>query len=109
MTKNEIDAGSKTELSDLAHRLRDLALALDQLASIGHGGIKPDVCITDWILAKRTVPILLGRMTGHPNIKDGHVGATTEIIYIDTKAALARSFNRWYRLGPGVQDQSVMQ
>ena len=109
MMKNDFEVGSRTDLSDLANRLRDLALALDELNSVGHGGIQADVYINDWVLAKRAVPILVGRMKGHPTIKDGNIGATTEIFYINTAAGLARSFNRWYRLGPGVTDQSVLQ
>ncbi|RWY88648.1 hypothetical protein EHI44_11395 [Rhizobium leguminosarum] len=109
MMKNDFEVGSRTELSDLADRLRGLALALEELNSLGQGGIQADVCITDWVLAKRTVPVLVGRMNGHPTIEDGNIGATTEIFFIDAVAGLARSFNRWYRLGPGVTDQSVLQ
>lgn len=106
---NDFNVVSRTELSDLADRLRDLALALDELNTVGQGGIKADVCINDWVLANRAVPILVGRMNGHPTIKDGNIGATTEIFYLDAVAGLARSFNRWYRLGHAVSDQSVLQ
>jgi len=109
MIENDFEIGSRTNLSDLVDRLRDLALALEELNSVGQGGIQADVCITDWVLAKRTVPILVGRMAGHPTIKDGRIGATTEIYFLDEAAGLARSFNRWYRLGPGIIDQSVLQ
>lgn len=108
--KNDFDVGSRTELSDLADRLRALALALDVLNSVGQDGIQADVCITDWVVAKRAVPILVGRMNGHPTIKDGNIGATTEIFFIDAAAGLARSFNRWYRLGTAFNDdQSGLQ
>lgn len=97
------------EIADLADRLRDLAFALDELNSVGHRGIQTSVCISDWVLARRAVPILVGRMNGHPGIKDGNIGATTEIFFIDATAGLARSLNRWYRLGPGGNDETVLQ
>jgi hypothetical protein len=106
MALNEI---RRAELSALAGRLRDLAFALDEIVLVGPRGIDATVTISDWVTAKRAVPILVGRMEGHPTIKDGRIGATTEIYFLDEAAGLARSFNRWYRLGPGVTDQSVMQ
>jgi len=102
-------AASRPELTDLANKLRDLASALDELSSVGPEGIEASVSISEWTFAKRVVPILVGKMMGHPSIKNGNIGATTEIFYIDAAAGLARSFNRWYRLGPGVNEQSVLQ
>jgi hypothetical protein len=51
-------------------------------------------------MGKRAVPILFGKMNGHPTIQDGKIGATTELFFHDPKVGLARTFNRWYRLGP---------
>ncbi|TPP06961.1 hypothetical protein [Rhizobium glycinendophyticum] len=101
-------ADTRTELADLANKLRDLAFALDELSSVGPEGIEASVSISEWTFANRIVPILVGKMMGHPSIKNGNIGATTEIFYIDTTAGLARSFNRWYRLGPGIHDHLVM-
>lgn len=99
-----------SDLAELAEKLRSLASALDELEAIGPGGIEADVLVSQWVLAKRTVPVLVGRMTGHPTIKDGNIGATTEIFFIDAAAGLARSFNRWYRLGTAFNDdQSGLQ
>ncbi|MDX0439150.1 hypothetical protein [Sinorhizobium medicae] len=109
MMKNDFEVRSGTDLSDLVNRLRDLALALEEFNSVGEGGIQPSISIQEWVPAKRAVPVLVGRMKGHPTIKDGNIGATTEIFYIDAAAGLARSFNRWYRLGPGVTGQLVLQ
>ncbi|POO54309.1 hypothetical protein CPJ18_02070 [Agrobacterium rosae] len=102
-------AADRTELTDLATKLRDLAFALDELNSVGAEGIEASVSISEWTYAKRVVPVLVGKMMGHPLIKNGNIGATTEIFYIDPVAGLARSFNRWYRLGPALSDQSVLQ
>jgi hypothetical protein len=109
MKRPTLGKTARPELADLTKTLRDLASALDELATLGPDGIEATVSVSEWVLAKRAVPVLIGRMTGHPSIKDGNIGATTEIFYIDTAAGLARSFNRWYRLGPGVADQSVLQ
>ena len=104
-----LDKIRREELFALAERMRELALALHEIALVGPEGIDATVMISDWVSAKRAVPILVGRMAGHPTIKDGRIGATTEIYFLDEAAGLARSFNRWYRLGPGISDQSVLQ
>jgi hypothetical protein len=96
-----------TPLPDLVARLRALATALEEVALFGPASIKTDVSISDWVIAKRVVPVLVGRMDGHPHIKDGRAGATTEIFYFDQKASVVRTFNRWYQLGtPCRQQQS---
>ncbi|WP_312946495.1 DUF6634 family protein [Agrobacterium sp.] len=109
MMKKKMGIQRNTELADLADRLRKLVFALDELSSVGPDGIQGTVCITDWVAAKRTVPILVGRMAGHPTIKDGNIGATTEIFYIDEANGLARSLNRWYRLGRRCGNEAGLQ
>jgi hypothetical protein len=37
-------------------------------------------------------------MSGHPNIRDGAVGMTTELYYAHEKQKLVRTCNRFYRL-----------
>lgn len=100
MTLNElIGTASKAELPDLVVRLRALAMSLEKAAYSGFSNEEAHVAITDWVIAKRAVPILVGTMNGHPTVRDGRVGATTEIYYVDQQAGLVRTFNRWYRLG----------
>ncbi|WFU04595.1 hypothetical protein QA648_27870 (plasmid) [Rhizobium sp. CB3171] len=46
----------------------------------------------------RTIPCLDGRMSGHPNIRDGHLGRTSEIFYVSEKRRFVRTLSRWYML-----------
>jgi hypothetical protein len=89
----------ETELPELVKRLRALATSLEKVAISGPAHVEVGVTISEWVVAKRTIPILVGTMVGHPSIRDGRVGATTEIFYADQTAGLVRTFNRWYRLG----------
>jgi len=42
---------------------------------------------------------LTGIVTGHPRILDGDRCMTTQVFYLDVELGLARTVNRWYRLG----------
>jgi hypothetical protein len=86
------------DLPNLVARLRDLA---DDLEGFHEHGHIPEiaVAIEDWVLLRRAVPCLVGTMSGHPTVGDGNAGATTELFVFDTEAGIARTFNRWYRLG----------
>lgn len=84
---------------ELVSALRALADDLEQLAD----GQKPPVVssavkIRDYTISRRTVPCLVGRMTGHPTIRDGAAGMSTELYFVDEKRKLVRSANRFYRL-----------
>ncbi len=78
---------------------RRLAEDLERVGRNGPESIAPDTSISDWVIAKRAVPILLGTVLGHPHVKDGKPAATTEIVYWDEHWQLARTLTRWYRLG----------
>ncbi|KQT95435.1 hypothetical protein ASG68_11950 [Rhizobium sp. Leaf453] len=78
---------------------RRLADDLEQFAMRGLKSISSSATITDWVIAKRAVPVLLGTIAGHPHIKTGNAGFTTEIVFWDQNQNVARTFNRWYRLG----------
>ena len=97
-----VTVAHESELPELVSRLRALATALEDVARSGPAGIETGVTISEWVAAKRAVPILVGKMNGHPNIRDGNVGATTELFYLDQASGLVRTFNRWYRLGPSM-------
>ena len=84
---------------ELVSALRTLADDLEQLAN----GQKPQVIgsavkIHEYTISRRTVPCLVGRMSGHPTITDGAAGMSTELYFIDEKQKLVRSANRFYRL-----------
>ncbi|ANK77431.1 hypothetical protein FA04_32905 (plasmid) [Ensifer adhaerens] len=42
---------------------------------------------------------LSGIVSGHPRISDGHRCVTTQVFYLDVEQGVARTVNRWYRLG----------
>lgn len=98
MISSEIDfeVSSPAELIATYRRLAD---DLERFATLGPGSVHSETSISSWVLAKRTVPVLMGAMAGHPNIKTGNIGFTTELVYVDQSNHLARTINRWYRLG----------
>ncbi|KQY03690.1 hypothetical protein ASD36_15090 [Rhizobium sp. Root1334] len=98
MVSSEIDfeVSSPAELVATYRRLAD---DLERFASLGPGSVHSETSVSAWVLAKRTVPVLMGTMAGHPTIKTGNVGFTTEVVYVDQSNHLARTINRWYRLG----------
>lgn len=55
--------------------------------------------IDRWAIARRTVPCLVGRPTGHPRLDDGSPIFTSELYFLDRERNVARTFSRWYRLG----------
>lgn len=84
---------------EMIESYRRLADELERFVSLGPQSFTSNVVISDWIIAKRAVPVLLGKMSGHPHVRDGKAGLTTEIVFWDEEQNLARTVNRWYRLG----------
>lgn len=78
---------------------RRLADDLEAFGRVGLQAVESPATISEWVIAKRAVPILLGTVTGHPRISSGKAAATTEIVFWDEQQRLARTINRWYRLG----------
>lgn len=97
----------------LIPRLRGLCADLEVLSAGGSINLPEDLAeIEEWTLLKRTVPCLTGLISGHPFIRNGDFGATTEIYYLDQKLGMARSLSRWYKLGDAMSEQesqSVME
>lgn len=79
--------------------LRALADDLENLAE-GRSPVASNsmVKIREYTISQRTVPCLIGRMSGHPSIRDGAAGMSTELYYVNEKQKLVRSANRFYRL-----------
>lgn len=98
MPRSEADP-SFSSPKELIETYRRLADDLERFASLGPGSVHSETSISSWVLAKRTVPVLMGTMAGHPTIRTGNVGFTTEVVYVDQSNHLARTVNRWYRLG----------
>ncbi|MBB4955660.1 hypothetical protein H4S14_003699 [Agrobacterium vitis] len=50
----------------------------------------------------RRTACLSGYVFGHPSLGDSREITTSQLIYMDTEVGIARTLNRWYRLGrPG--------
>ncbi|WP_141514353.1 DUF6634 family protein [Rhizobium sp. M1] len=47
----------------------------------------------------RRTACLSGYVFGHPSLGDGREVMTSQLMYMDTEAGIARTVNRWYRLG----------
>ncbi|MFA1624351.1 hypothetical protein ACDY96_16380 [Rhizobium mongolense] len=85
-------------------RLRSLLSDLEALAAPGgFAGVSDAVNIRNCILAQRSVPCLIGEMSGHPHVKNGP-GVTSELFYLDRKRKFARTLSRWYRFDDGLLD-----
>ncbi len=55
--------------------------------------------LDEYTLVPQSSAALTGIVTGHPRIADGHRCFSTQVFYLDTARGLARTLNRWYRLG----------
>lgn len=90
--------GSDAYRARLAVRLRRLA---DDLENVERSLERTErlVLIKDWAIIKRSVPCLVGRTIGHPDITDNRAACTTELFYLDEERGVARTMSRWYRLG----------
>lgn len=86
-------------IEELVSSLRTLADDLEIYGNLGPQSVSTKTTISQWSIARRAVPVLIGQMCGHPTISDGHIGVTTELICWSLEHRLARSQNRWYRLG----------
>ncbi|WFU89071.1 hypothetical protein QA644_08520 [Rhizobium sp. CC1099] len=42
---------------------------------------------------------LCGTVHGHPRLQDGNKVVTSQLFFLDEQLGLARTMNRWYRLG----------
>lgn len=83
-------------------RLKSLVFDLERLSAPGgFADIGEAVTIRNSILTNRTVPCLIGQMSGHPTIRDG-AGLTSELFYLDRKRQIARTLSRWYRFEDGL-------
>ncbi|MGO4441190.1 hypothetical protein [Rhizobium sp. RAF56] len=87
----------------LIERLQGLLLDMERLSNPG-GFTGPDnpVIIRNCMLAQRAVPCLIGKMSGHPHIKEGEPAITSELFYLDYKRKLGRTLSRWYLFDHGL-------
>lgn len=106
---NELPNMQASSTKELVSSLRRLADDLEIYGNFGPHAVHANTTISQWAVARRAVPVLIGRMCGHPTISDGHIGITTELIGWNLEHGLARSQNRWYRLGEPASETSGIE
>ncbi|WP_342636249.1 DUF6634 family protein [Rhizobium laguerreae] len=68
------------------------------------GWLDPDIVANAPLLENYSLAIgpshaLSGVVSSHPHLTDGRQIVTSQLFYLDPERAVARTLNRWYRLG----------
>jgi hypothetical protein len=98
---DEIDPGAATP----DERAREAYRVLDLLSS-GYTPHESDLAgapfIENWVMIHvgNGVVVLIGDVTGHPILKSYKPKMTSALLAIDEDAGWARTYSRYYRLGP---------
>ncbi len=87
----------ESDITATVARLRMLADDLESLSRVVNLP-EPQVTVSHWLIGRRAVPCLIGKVRGHPTVT-GNIAATTEVFFLNQMAGLARTSSRWYRLG----------
>jgi hypothetical protein len=87
---------------DTVERLRKLASDLERMTMfVPDPEVLSDApLLSDWVLAHRRAMALAGRVAEHPVLGDRRSIMTSEIYALDPGGGWARSWTRFYRLGP---------
>lgn len=102
MTILVLPSGELTQIEDHLDRLRRLVADVEALASGRHPGAAAFATapvIENWALATRWVPCLTGQFLGHPTIRSGRAGRTSDLWVHAPSLGYARTLSRLYRLG----------
>jgi hypothetical protein len=51
------------------------------------------------------LPVLVGRVAGHPQVGDSRTIRTSQLVWLDRNRQWARTWNRVYRLGERARDE----
>jgi hypothetical protein len=97
--------GPFPHLARLACKLSALAEDLQRIARGEHPTervLRDAPILTDWRVSLSPTPHLVGTVVGHPKIDDGRICRTSELITFDPVSGYARTFSRFYRLGPRI-------
>ncbi|KAB0679061.1 hypothetical protein [Aureimonas leprariae] len=90
-------------LDDHLDRLKRLVADLEALKLGRHpdpASIEGSAGIRGWVLDTRPAPCLRGHIVGHPDIRDGRMGVTSDLWVWAPDHGYARTLSRWYALGP---------
>jgi hypothetical protein len=92
------------------HRLRKLLHDLEYVRSErlpNRKQLADAPVINEWGIVGRPEPCLVGKVTGHPKIKNGHLAITTPLWLIAPTHGYARTLSRYYIIGrPAFDDGS---
>ncbi len=97
---------------ELAAAARRLA---DDLAFLAAGAEPDPAALADapvldrWSPGIRRAGCLVGLVSGHPRLRDGHLTATTDLFAINSDGMWARTWSRYYRLGRTAGDDGRRQ
>lgn len=96
-------AGADVEFVSQARRLKALSVDMERILgrSLPEAIAGNEAPVLDrWILARRTVPCLIGLATGHPTLPgQERLICTSDLWLLSRDHAWARTLSRWYRLG----------
>lgn len=81
--------------------------AFDEVATFSEDDLEGAPLIDDWVVAGDAEPCLIGRVTGHPTIRDGRLISTSLLLAISVQEGWARTLSRFYRLGRSRHDRHV--
>ena len=94
--------GPFPHLAALAHEHRALAEDLERIARGEHPSdedLRDAPKLSGWRVFVLPIPHLIGTVVGHPDIGDGRLCRTSELVTFDPFSGYARTFSRFYRLG----------
>jgi len=89
-------------------RLRALVCDLERARSGDHPShrlVASAPVLDNWQLAFRREPCLIGTVTGHPAIKNGHGNLTSSLWLFAPAFGYARTLSRFYALGRPATDR----
>lgn len=103
-------SGHMSQINEHLDRLRRLVTDVEALAC----GRSPDPAmladapeLANWTLAAHATPCLVGEFLGHPKIRYGQTGKTSDLWIFAPSHGYARTLSRFYRLGTASQDRGA--
>lgn len=96
---------SNFELQELDFAIKLLGDLVKDLRTIRQNGGPSHVelanapVMQNWAIARRFEPCLSGHFSGHPTLREGNFGITSQIWFIDPHHKYVRTLSRFYRLG----------
>ena len=97
-----LPSGRLTQIDEHLERLRGLVADVEALASGQHPSaaiLSQAPILENWALSARSAPCLQGQFLGHPKIRSGRAGRTSDVWIHAPGLGYARTLSRWYRLG----------